>query len=61
MRWVSAILVVVATPAVLIAAFVFVPIGWLAAASMLFLLVGAAVALATRGHSWARPGQSTVE
>lgn len=40
MRWVTAFLVIVATPLVVLAAAAIVPVGWLAATGALFIVAG---------------------
>lgn len=40
MKWVTAFLVIVATPLVVVAAAAIVPVGWLAAIGALFIVVG---------------------
>ena len=48
MRWIAAILVFVVTPAVLLAALVILPVGWLTIGGFGFLIAGTFAALVAR-------------
>jgi hypothetical protein len=55
MRWVTAFLVIVATPLVVLAAAAIVPVGWLAATGALFVVAGLTAYFVARRPPPVRP------
>lgn len=61
MKWVTALLVFVATPLVLVAAAAIVPVRWLALAGLVFVLVGGAAVLIARHRARATAAAATTD